>query len=71
MILWQIIVWIFILVNTTIIALLIVVGPKAMAQAVYDLSQSLKRLPYGWLILVSVIGMLSASFIAKMYADST
>jgi len=38
---------------------LLTIGPKAIAQKMYDLAQAVRELPYGWLILVAVIAITS------------
>lgn len=53
----QVVVWCFILINLGVASLFIVVGPKRLAQTLYDFSQRLANNPYGWLILGLTMGM--------------
>jgi hypothetical protein len=53
----QVVVWIFVLFNIAVGSLFITLGPKRLAQGLYDLSQKLANHPYGWLILGTVMGV--------------
>lgn len=52
-------VWIFMIVNCAVITLLVVVGPAKIAQTLYNWSQALRQLRFGWLLLLSIIALTS------------
>ncbi len=52
----QVFVWIFIIVNTFVGSMFIFVGQKVIGQKAYDISQVVAAMPFGWLILVTIIG---------------
>jgi hypothetical protein len=52
----QVFVWIFIIVNIFVGSMFIFIGPKAIGQKAYDISQVVAAMPLGWLILVAIIG---------------
>ncbi|KAG8986150.1 Tlg2-vesicle protein [Tulasnella sp. JGI-2019a] len=52
-------VWAFLCFEVAVLSAFIFIGPKTIAQTVYDLAQSIARLRYGWLILITVIAITS------------
>ncbi|KAG8960736.1 Tlg2-vesicle protein [Tulasnella sp. 419] len=52
-------VWFLIFAHILLAYLLIVYGPSQIAQTLYNWSQELKKLKYGWLILISIIAITS------------
>ncbi|KAG8901546.1 Tlg2-vesicle protein [Tulasnella sp. 417] len=55
----KLLVWIFIAVNCVVVTLLVVVGPAKMAQTLYNWSQALRQLRFGWLLLMTIIAVTS------------
>ena len=43
----------------------IVFGPDRIGQALYNLAQKISHLPYGWLILLGVLGTSCYSFVSS------
>lgn len=52
----QCFVWFIILFHVALLALLVIYTPERTFQSLYNLSQKLKVMRFGWLILASVLG---------------
>ncbi|KAG8900773.1 Tlg2-vesicle protein [Tulasnella sp. 403] len=52
-------IWMFAFANGALGSALLIAGPAATAQKLYDIAQELRKLPYGWLLLASIIAITS------------
>lgn len=55
----QAIVWFLVFFYGCLIALILLVTPSRIAQFVYDLAQRIRHVPYGSLVLMIAVGMLT------------